>query len=130
MAATVGCVAAAVPVLATPTLAGDVGADTSLNAKSFRLLVATHKEQRRANNEAKTRSYLEEWGKRRKRRKKKVPESSRPSPTRSSRMKIWTSSSCLLPGSHLFGVCFASGVQEYGKFLGDDYWLVPILVRM
>ena len=29
-----------------------------------------------------------------------------------------------LPCSHLFGVCFAGGVQESGTFLRDDHWLV------
>ena len=87
-AATVWYVAAAGLLLSTPALGGEVGADKPLDAKTFWLLMAKHKEEQREKEEEQRlaqlvagRPELEEWlkngrRKRRKRRKKKVPKSS------------------------------------------------------
>ena len=64
-AVTVGYVSAAVPLPATPMLSGDVGADNPADANTCLILLAKEKakeeEQRRAENQAKARAYLEEW---------------------------------------------------------------------
>ena len=137
-AATVGHVAAAVPLVTTPALGGEVGPDKPLDAKTFWLLVVKHKEeqrgkaekerlqeeeQRRAEMVAGGRKLLKEWKRRKRnnRRKRRVLESAS-CPSSSCAVRPWKSEHFALRARRLWqscpvsGFCFDSGYMYMRRF--------------